>query len=211
MVGAPRPGRGLDGRLQLAVDEGELLPVRLAVIAIFGALRHVGIEKRVGAQTVLQLGEVSIAFVLGDRDAQMTAHAIEGSQVETKRHGLVLAQRVFRGRRIDIRIAVAIAADPAAEAQEVRHVEGRLRKRLLQRLSQAPLHLGGEIEECRLEVVKAVQHFVQNTGLIGAGFLGLPQGRQFLAQSQNGRRCLVRRRRSEIELVQKARRGDGTW
>ena len=81
MVRPPGARRGLERSLQLPIHKRQLLPIRLAAIAVFGAARFFGEDERVGAQALFELAVPVFIFVVGD--AQMAVHAIERAQVQT--------------------------------------------------------------------------------------------------------------------------------
>ena len=91
------------------------------------------------------------------------------------------AQRLLgRGDR-NRGVAVAVAADPAREAQEA---VGHRRAGVMagHGALERGRDLGGEIVERRLEVVEAVPDLVHGVGTVGARLFRLPQRHQLLAQ-----------------------------
>ena len=114
----------------------------------------------------------------------------------------MLAQGGLGSHGVDIGVAVAVAADPTAEAQEVRHLEGMAREGLSQCPAQAFLDLGRQVEERCLEVVEPVSHLVQDAGPVSAGLLGLPQRREFFTEALECGGALVGGRGFEVEPMQ---------
>jgi hypothetical protein len=201
MVGPPGSPRGLERRPELAVDERHLLAVGLADVALGRAARLVGEERRVGGHALRELGRHPV--LLGR--AQQSAHPVQGAPVEPQDHRPVLPQRLLGHGRGDVRVAVAVAADPAPEAEEERHVERALRVLVGEGAAELGRDLGGEVEERRLEVVEAVAHLVDYGGAAGARGLGLPERDDLLAEEVGGALRLVGGRRPLVEEAQGVR------
>ena len=110
------------------------------------------------------------------RHRQLAAQLVHLGQVEAQ-HRLALArQRHAQGRGADVRVAVAVAADPVAHAEERRDLEA----------GQVPFDLRIELrdlaQEGALVVAERVVDLVGDAQLGGAQQAGLPQLRDAGAQ-----------------------------
>ena len=111
--------------------------------------------------------------------------ALDPAPQQPQRELVVRAQCLLGRGDSDERVAVAVSADPAAEAQEARLDVGAgvvLRQGALEQ----PGDLRREVVECRLEVVEAVPDLVHHLGAIGARLLRLPERDELLAQRRVG-------------------------
>ena len=119
-----RQGRAarLEGRAELAVDVEQLLPVRLVAVALLGAPRLLREERRVGGEALEQLGSTP------SRSVVLRWPCSRSMPRRSSRSASSLCARSVSsvtGRR-DVGVAVAVAAHPAAEAQERRaHAQPR--------------------------------------------------------------------------------------
>ena len=153
-------------------------------------VRHVGQPRActhhaVGQQRLVRLG------ALDDRGIETDALLALGEDVtERAQIGLVTGERlralrgecVAHGSRADVRVAVHIAADPGAEAQQRRQFDAlavdrldRIRERFVEHRQHAVQH-AGEIEADVLDLVG-------DGRLVRRHFGGLPRGGQRLADA----------------------------
>ena len=193
VVGAPGPRRRFEGGAEAPVDVEELLAVRLAAVALLAALRLVREHLGVAAQAREKL--VVDAQPLGR--AEVAVEPLDAAAQQPQREVVVRPQRFLGHLDGDVGIAVAVAADPAAEAQE-RGAHARPRVVLGHRPLEGGAHLRCEVVE-RLEVVEPVAHLVHHVRLVGARLLRLPERDELLAQVLEERALLLRREVAEVE------------
>ena len=199
-VGAPGPAAAFLGCQQLLVDKRHLLAIGLAGIACSKALRLDGKQRGVGGQAGAQLVRYAEAF----RGAEDAVHRVDDAAVESQRQCFLGAQRLLGDRERDKGIAVAVAAHPTADVYKRREVEVVPGVGFCQRPPHFDVQLRRQFEKRVLDVVEAVAHFVQHRRLVGARFIGLPEGRYFLGDEVDSGGPLVRGQRDGVQLVQLA-------
>ncbi len=195
-----RQARPLSSRVapELPIHESHLLAVDLTGITKGGAAHVLGEERFVRGQARAQ--RLRDPERLGA--AQKPAHAVHRRLIEAQGGALVLAQGGFGDPRRDVGVAVAIAADPAREAEEHRHLEGLARVLPLQGLAQPPSQHGHEIEERGLEVVEAVDDLVHHLEALVTRLFRLPERHHLLAHELDHGLLLVGGGRGEVEPAQ---------
>ena len=128
-------------------------------------------------------------------------HAVEAALVEAQGGGLVLAQGFLGDGHGDERVAVTVAADPRAEAEEGRELERLAGVRLGQGVFDAAVEQGREVEEDVVEEVEAVADLVEDGGLAQAGFVGLPERDDLLAHGFERVALLLGGELAEVEAA----------
>jgi hypothetical protein len=110
------------------------------------------------------------------RDRQLAAQQVDFVQVVVQHHARLRAKRGSHGLCADVRVAVAVAADPAAQAQERaagRRGGGRVRAKAAGQVAVQRRHLG---EEGGLPVRQRVADLVGHRELLRPQHACLPQG-----------------------------------
>ncbi len=91
------------------------------------------------------------------------------------------AQRIAGFARSDIRVAVAIAADPRAEGEHRRRIHMRFAVGVGHGFFQIAIDLRHAGEQRRTEVIQPVTNFILDRGPRSPQLLGLPQNLDILA------------------------------
>lgn len=165
------PLAGGDRRVELAQHARDELPEELARVALRDALaldtaRQRGLDERAKAlrQRHLPLTDAQVAPEVGQ------PHAVAAQA----RHAH-LPQRVPRDLAGDERVAVAVAADPRAEAEDHRQLD-RLAGELLDEGGlDAVDQLGHDVEKVLVEEVQAPGHLLVDRGLLELEFAREPE------------------------------------
>ena len=156
---------------QLLAHAGELQPVGLLGVQAPVALVELGQALEVGGQRGLQLGRDARD---AHRGGEVGAQLVDDRQRVAQRVGVLELQDVERGRRQHVGVAVAVAADPAAEAQRAsvdREVDAEAGELVDQRLER----VGHRVAVQLVEVVDGVARLVDDVGLGHAQLVALPQ------------------------------------
>ena len=164
-------GQTRSGVLQLEAHAGELEPVRLLGVQAQEARLDLGQRLQVALQRIPQLGrDLDDAHRGGEVRAQLA-----DQRQRTADAVLVLErEHLVRGLRADVGVPVAIAADPAAEAQRAsRH--GRLEAEALEFLGKHLEDVGHRVAVELVEVVDGVACLVDHVGTDDAQLVRLPQ------------------------------------
>ncbi len=200
VVGAPGPGARVEGRPELAVDVAQLLAVRLAPVALLGPPRLVRERLGVRLQALEERGKD--AQPLGR--AQVAVQPLDPAPQQAQGEVVVSSEGLLRRRDRHEGVTVAIASDPAPEAQERR---GHPRPGVVRghRALEGGGHLGSEVVERRLEVVEAVADLVHHVRSVGPGLLRLPERDELLPQRLERFALLLRGGRVQVEGVQQVR------
>ena len=99
-------------------------------------------------------------------------------------------------------IAVPIAADPRAEFDEGRYIDGVLAELSLERLLRLGDQFRCDLEQRLVEKVQAPGYFLLHIGLLQAQFAGQPQQFDLVAQRIHQRRAFARRPPRRLEIHQ---------
>jgi hypothetical protein len=114
VVGPPGSRARLEHGAEPAVDVAQLLAVRLPLVAGIAVARLAGERERVLLEAQDELREHADPL----RRAEVAVQALDPAAQQPQREVVVRAQRLLGRGHGDERVAVAVAADPAAEAQE---------------------------------------------------------------------------------------------
>ncbi len=134
----------------------------------------------------------------------MAVHAVQAPLIQPQHGRLVFAQGFFGDGNRHKGVAVAIAADPAAEAQKGRNGEGVARVCFAQRVVQAAVDHRRQVEQDLVEEVEPVAHLVQHAWLPQPGFVRLPQRHDLLADPVQRIALFLRGQGREIHPGQRA-------
>ena len=170
LVAAAR-GQARAGVEQLLAHAGELQPVGLLGVQAPIALVELGQALEVGGQRGLQLRRDP-----GDahRGGEVGAQLVDDRQRVAQRVGVLELEDGERGRRQHVGVAVAVAADPAAEAQRAR-VDGEVDAQARELVDERLERVGHRVAVQLVEVVDGVARLVDHVGLGHAQLVALPQ------------------------------------
>ena len=171
-------GEFLERRRQARVHAGERAPVRLVQPVFVGVGR-----------AVRQLAHSRRDPDQHRRQRQLRAQVMDLGEVVAQRHFALAPQRVFQRVRADVGIAVAVAADPLAHAQEAGH------RMLAQLALQVGVDLGNLAQEGGLVIAQRVLDLVGHRQLGETQQPGLPQLQHAGADLRLVGRQLARRQR----------------
>ena len=186
-----RPG----GRRQACIHAGDRPPIRL-VLALIGAVRRL---LRQRTQPVRDPDHAAI-------ERQISAQLMQLIEVEPQHASALPPQRLAQGFGRHERIAVAIAADPAADAEERLDLDAVPRR---VDAAEVILEIGIEARQLAKESVvvvgEAVDHFIDHPQPRAAQDAGLPQGQDGAAQGLVVGCELFRGERAAVALVEQPR------
>ncbi len=127
-------------------------------------------------------------------------------EIETQRALALHGERLTRHVGRDEGIAVAVAADPAAHAQEGRHIEvAPCRIAGAQPILEIGVKLRQRVQEGVVVIGQAIGDLVDDPEALAAHQAGLPQGEHGAAQRPAVGRQLLRRELDAIALVEQPR------
>ena len=191
---------------QLLAHAGELQPVGLLGVQAPVALVELGQALEVGGQRGLELG--------GDardphRGGEVGAQLVDDRQRVAQRVGVLELEDVERGRRQHVGVAVAVAADPAAEAQRA-SVDGEVDAEAGELVDQRLERVGHGVAVQLVEVVDGVARLVDDVGLGHAQLVALPQQLDELLQAALDA-ALRGLAHGPLALVEQGRRPGAAW
>ena len=184
---------GAGGRGETGVDAGQG-----AAVGLVGALRRV--VGRVFGQG--QQFRRDLDQQVGER--QFAAQFVDFGEIVVERGGRLQAQRFAQDLGGDEGVAVAVAADPAADAKEGRQRPGFFRVALVQLLRDLDVEARQLGEEGFLEVGDAVLDLVEHLEAHRAQHPRLPQGQDGVGQRQVVVGRFIRRHPQAFALVEQA-------
>jgi hypothetical protein len=199
-IGVAALGAGAGG-VQAGQHEPQLLPDHLVRRARPGARRHLRQAGPVDLERALQLRHRAGA---PHRDGQLAPERLDVGHVAGEDELALPLERAAGHVGGDVRVAVAIAADPGAPAQERADLERLARPGRRQRVLQLAVDQRRHVEERGLEHLQPGPHLVARRRPGGARLLGHVQRQHHLAQPIARVRALARARAGIVELFERA-------